>query len=209
MSRKNLLIEYKVAPELLDAVEILRRGEYKVVMVHGSFSQERANKFEEDFHIATLTGQPVIPILISSYGGSVDQLNRMIDLIETAPVPVATIARGMCMSCGSFLLASGTEGYTWASKSTNIMIHDLSAGDFNKAEDVLNDARALKRWKETVFYRLDEQTHKAKGYWMDTLKGKGNTDYYLSAGQAKRLKVIDHVGIPKLTVDISVTTKFE
>ena len=203
------MIEYNVDRRLLDACEILRRGEYKHLTVHGSFNQERANKFEEDFHIATLTGQPIIPIMISSYGGSIDQLNRMIDIIETAPVPVATIAKGMCMSCGSFLLAAGTEGYRWASRGCSIMIHDLQAGDFNKAEDVLSDARTLKKWRELVFHRLDEQTHKEKGHWLKTLRGKGNTDYYLSAGQAKRFKMIDHVGIPRFKVNINMRTSFE
>lgn len=203
------MIRYDVARELLDAEEILRRGPYRTLLVHGAFGQERANKFESEFNEAILSGQPIIPILISSYGGSCDQLNRMIDIIETSPVPVATVTKGMCMSCGILLLAAGTEGYRWAAKSTSIMVHDIADANYGKAEDIISDASYLKKYRELIFARLDKQTHKKKGYWLSTLKGKGNTDYFLMPAEAKKLGLIDHIGIPNLTVKVSVKTTFE
>jgi len=203
------MIRYDVAKELLDAEEILRRGPYRTLLVHGAFGQERANKFESEFEAAVISGQPIIPILISSYGGSVDQLNRMIDIIETSPVPVATVAKGMCMSCGILLLAAGTEGYRWASKGTNIMVHDISDAAYGKAEDIISDVQYLKKYRELVFHRLDKQTHKRKGHWLNTLKGKGNTDWYMLPQEAKQLGVIDHIGIPSMKVKVTVKTTFE
>jgi ATP-dependent Clp protease protease subunit len=206
---KSSFIRYDLASELLDPSDIFRNGEYRVLTVHGSFNQERACRFEEDFFYAQSTDQPVIPILISSYGGSVDQLNRMIDMIETSPVPVATIAKGACMSCGILLLAAGTKGYRWATRSSNLMLHDIEAGDINKTEDVLHGAKALKRYREHVFHRFDEHTGKDEGYWIKYMKEKGNVDIQLSANQAKRLKIIDHIGLPRLNVSVKVETSFE
>lgn len=198
------MIDYEVDPRLDYDADMFRRGEYRWIQIGGSINQERGNKFEEDFHYCITSEQPFIPIMISSYGGHTDQLNRMVDLIETATVPVVTVAKGMCMSAGTFLLAAGTEGYRYAAKSCSIMVHDVTEGNHGKTEDMIAGTKALKKYRDSLFRRFDKQTGQPINYWAKRLKEAGNVDLYLTPRQAKDEGIVDNIGIPRMHVKISL-----
>lgn len=198
------MIDYTIDPALDYDADMFRRGEYRWILIGGSINQDRGNKFEEDFHYCVSAEQPFIPIVISSYGGHTDQLNRIIDLIDSAEVPVATISKGMCMSAGTLLLAAGTPGYRWAASATSIMVHDVSSIELGKTEDLVANTKALKKYRDAIFQRFDRQTGHRKGYWARKLKDVGNVDMYLTARQAKQEGIIDNIGVPRMHVDISL-----
>ena len=53
------------------------------------------------------TGQPVIPILIDSYGGSVYGCLNMISFMKKATLPLHTVVAGKAMSAGAILFGMG------------------------------------------------------------------------------------------------------
>lgn len=198
------MIRYTVGAGLNETAIRTSLG-YKYLTVHGSFDQEQGDKFEKDFFEAVDTGQPIVPILISSYGGAADQLDRMIDLMETSPVPIATIANGVAMSCGVLLLAAGTEDYRWAAKASSIMVHDITCGSWGKIEDMIADAKASERYRRMVYHRFDTHTGHNRGYWMKKMKELGNVDLSLTAKQAQAEGIIDHIGVPRLTISVEMS----
>ena len=203
------MIDFDIDPALNYDYEMFRRGEYRWIQIGGSINQDRGNKFEEEFHYCITSEQPYIPIMISTYGGHTDQLNRMIDLMETATVPIVTIAKGMCMSAGAFLLAAGTEGYRYAARSSSIMVHDVTEGSFGKAEDIVANTKAMKKYRDAVFQRFDRHTGQKRNYWTKKLKKSGNVDMYLTARQAKAEGIIDNIGIPRMKISISLEVSID
>lgn len=165
-----------------------------------SFDEESVKGFFKAF--AKMDADPkcrVIPIVISSYGGQVYSLLAMLDIIETASKPVATIALGKAMSCGAILLSAGTKGHRYASASTDVMLHEVSSMEWGKATDISNNAAQTERLNSYIFGFLQKQSkQKDKKYFLNKLKSMGNIDWYLSSQECKNLGIVDHVSVPKL-----------
>lgn len=176
----------------------LRDPEKNVIYVK-DFSIEKSIEFSKEF--SELNADPaidVIPIIISSYGGSVNALLSMLDVISTATKPVATIVSGPAMSCGSILLAAGTKGFRFAAKQSEILIHEISSGAIGTNTELKNASQNTDRLNNKIFGLLGSFTGKPAKYFLDKLKASGNVDWYLSAKQAKQLGLVDHVGTPLL-----------
>jgi ATP-dependent Clp protease protease subunit len=98
-------IVYKKDP-LIHKCELNRTP---VIIRVNKFDEKSAQEFSEKMSDAHNTGQPVIPIVIDSYGGQVYSLMAMISEIEHAELPVATIVEGKAMSCGAILFSFGNK----------------------------------------------------------------------------------------------------
>lgn len=141
----------------------------------------------------------IIPIMVHSFGGDVHALLAMLDLIDGASKPVATIGIGKAMSCGAFLLAAGTKGYRYAAPNADIMLHEVSSGGWGKNTELQNNTKSTKRLNDLVFKDLAERsTVKDKKFFTKKLRALGNVDWYLSAMEYKKLGLIDHIGVPTL-----------
>src|SRR5574337_1355248 len=137
----------------------------KVVYVN-KFSEESLKQFKADFNDARHTGQEIIPIVIDSYGGAVDALTGMVDEVKNCDVPVATIATGKAMSCGSFLLAAGTQGYRFITPNARVLIHQISAWSFGKKEDLQSDANEIERLSKLMWAYMDDWCKKPRGFFV-------------------------------------------
>ena len=71
------------------------------------FDEAAAAMFTKEMRKAQNTGQPVVPVIIDSYGGQVYSLMSMISDIKYSNLPVATIVQGKAMSCGAILFSFG------------------------------------------------------------------------------------------------------
>jgi ATP-dependent Clp endopeptidase proteolytic subunit ClpP len=139
----------------------------------------------------------IIPIVISSYGGEVLSLMAMRDLIKSSPKPVATIALGKAMSAGACLLAAGTPGFRFASKDTMIMIHEVSGGAMGKTADVEESALAMKALNQKLLNNLAEDCGISVKAIEARMVAKKNVDWSMGPPIAKKLGMIDHIGIPR------------
>ena len=86
-------------PKLIDDLPIIIRLT--------KFDEASAKAFSSAVMKAQNTGQPVLPIIIDSYGGQVYSLMSMISDIKHSRIPVATIVQGKAMSCGAILFSFG------------------------------------------------------------------------------------------------------
>ena len=80
-----------------------------VIIKINRFNEEAASKFSTEISKAHNTGQPVIPVIIDSFGGQAHALLHMISEIDNSDLPVATIAMGKAMSAGAILLGMGIK----------------------------------------------------------------------------------------------------
>lgn len=175
-----------------------------ITLYVNSFTEESAKQFYLDFNKALRHDQTLIPILIDSYGGYVDSLLFMMDLIESSPVPVATFAVGKAMSCGSILLTCGTPGMRFIAPTARVMIHNVSSATWGKHHDMAVDVKETERLQQVAFHKMAKNCGKPKNYFLDQLKKKGNTDWFLTPEDAKKHGLVNHVKVPIFSTNIIV-----
>jgi len=179
----------------------------KFVLVN-KFTEDSVKLFRVEFGAATKTEQPVIPVIIDSYGGLVDSLLAMVDIIRTAQVPVATIVSGKAMSCGSCLLSCGTEGYRYVGKHARVLIHPITGGAWGNDDDIKVSADEIKRLGKVMFRLMAKNCGHPRGYFLDKMKEKRNADWILSPKDCIKHNLAQHIGTPTFRVSINSNVEF-
>lgn len=169
------------------------------------FDDKSIQDFKEHFTRCIDTGQEIIPIYIDSPGGDVTAVLGMIDIIKSSPVPVATIALGFCASAGTILLSAGTEGYRFASPTSQLMLHDLSAGVYGKEEDIKTYTKFIDKLQDIIYNVYDDNCSKERGTFKKIIKKARNTEWYIDVNKAKEINLINHIGIPKFKYEVNVS----
>jgi ATP-dependent Clp protease protease subunit len=141
----------------------------------------------------------IIPVYINSFGGQVYSLIAKRDLIKTSIKPVSTIAVGKAMSCGASLLAAGTKGYRYASPDTRILVHQVSGVNVGKTSDIVEDAKQIATLNDMMLKNLAEDTGNSVSKLKNEIKNRENADWTMTAEEALKWKLIDGIGIPRVT----------
>jgi ATP-dependent Clp protease protease subunit len=180
-----------------------------IVIEVNEFSLESAQAFQEQMDAAQTTGQKVIPVVIDSPGGGVMALMRMIDTIQNSKIPVATIAMGKAMSCGAVLFMAGAEGMRYAGKNTTFLIHDISSITGGKLTEMEVDIALTKKLNNIIFTFMARNTGHPDDFFTKMLKEKGHIDLFLDVNEAKKLNIVNKIGIPSFKTNVQVTYTLE
>ena len=180
-----------------------------MVIYVNEFTNKSAKEFSQKIAIAHNTGQPIIPIVIDSYGGEVYSLMNMISEIINSDLPIMTIAQGKAMSCGAVLLSFGDDGMRYADPNATIMIHDVASGAFGKVAELKSDVKEAERLNKKIFSMVDVNCDQPNGFFMKKLKEKDRADWYLTAKKAKKFNLVNHLRVPTFTVDVEVKMKIK
>lgn len=188
--------------------EVELRHEPVVIRVN-KFDEEAAKKFEHAMSAAQSTGQPLIPVVIDSYGGAVYSLMSMIANIRSSRVPVATIVEGKAMSCGALLFSFGAPGYRYMDRSATIMIHDVSSGAYGKIEEIKADAKEGDRLNQLLYRQMAANCGKEPEFFLKQIHDRSHADWYLDAEEAQSIGLASHLRVPELKVKIAVEYSFD
>jgi ATP-dependent Clp protease protease subunit len=139
----------------------------------------------------------IIPVFINSFGGQVYSLIAKRDIIKSAQKQVATICMGKAMSCGASLLAAGTKGLRFATPDSRILIHQISSMSAGKASDIKEDAAQIQVLNEMILRNLAEDTGTSVAKLKQEIRNRDNADWVLSAEEAKKFGIIDHIEVPR------------
>lgn len=180
-----------------------------IVLFVGKIDEEAAKEFVAGMYAAQDTGQTIIPIIISSYGGSVYALIQMIDAIKASKVKVATIAIGKAMSAGAVLLAMGAPGMRYAAPNATIMIHEVSSSAGGKLGDMISDTTEATRLNALMFKLMAQSIGKPADFFTNLIASKGRADWYLTAEEAVGIGLVNKIGTPEIKVRIKVETTLE
>lgn len=172
------------------------------------FTENSAKKFAEDIHLAEDTGQAIIPIYIDSYGGYCDALTNMLDVIQSLSVSIATIAVGKAMSCGALLLSYGSDGYRYMGSNSRIMIHEVASGAWGKVSALKADTEESMRLNKMLLKIMSNNTGHEDDYYWNIIHEKSHADWYLTAQEAKKHNLINHIKFPRFDVNVDVEIKF-
>lgn len=163
----------------------------RLVVLHGEVNEHSiSNVIVQLLHLANQNHRP-IHLVISTYGGSVDEMFSLYDTIKFLPCPVHTIALGKVMSAGVLLLASGVKGKRMIGSSARIMIHPISGGVLGNVFEAMNEMKEFERLQELMVCALMKET-KLKKEEVDKLMKAGH-DFFLTPEQAIQMGIVDKI----------------
>ena len=203
------MIDLLELPKNSDRQKLRDATDEPVVVEVADFDTSDVKKFREQFRKARKTDQPVIPIMIDSFGGSVYGLSSMLSLIDHSDKPVATIVTGHAMSAGAVLLSAGNEGLRYADPHATIMIHEISGFAGGKFNDVKILTSHMKKLNQNLLERMSRNIGKSKDHIKKLVSKQGHGDLFLSAKKAKRLNLVNHLRVPTMGTKIVKTHLFD
>jgi ATP-dependent Clp protease protease subunit len=170
------------------------------------FGDKAVRDFQDQLDAAVSSGQPIVPIFLSSYGGSIHGLLQMCDSLDAirGSIGIRTIADGRAMSAAADLLSHGDPGLRFVAPSATVMMHDSIHAAFGKLADVRNDAAESARLHKLLMDRLDKNCGKKPGYWAKLLSDNNNVDLFFTPAEAVKHGLADAVGLPQMIVQIGV-----
>jgi ATP-dependent Clp protease protease subunit len=183
----------------------------KPIEIHVThFHPQAVRQFQEDLDNACGTGQPVVPLLIDSWGGSVHGLITMLDHIDSVrqQIGIATVAQGRCMSAGLDLLSAGDDGLRFCSPTSTLMLHECASAAFGKNVEIQSSAVETERLNGLLLSRLDKNCGQSRGYFANLIHAKGHADIFMTPREAVRHRIVNHIGVPHLAMGVSVEYAF-
>ena len=178
----------------------------KIVLVN-KFTEESAKEFREDFYKALQTSQDVVPVVIDSYGGFVDSLLAMIDVIDASPKPVVTFTTGKAMSCGAVLFTCGVKRFI--GPNSRVMIHDVASGAWGTVGKLKVSVEESTRLNDVIYSIMEKNIGKKKGYLGDIVEKKNREDWFLTPKQCVKHGIATDIGTPTFEVSMSMKTSFK
>jgi ATP-dependent Clp protease protease subunit len=182
----------------------LLKSDLVIIEITSEFDTGLARSVEEQLQKAEESGQPFIPIVVSSYGGSVYELLEIIDILKTTKKPLMTIVLGKAMSAGVVLSSFGREGMRYCSPNSTLMIHEVSGGTRGKMYEMEIDTAEARRLNKTLMEMLATNIGKDKDWALVQLATLGHIDWFLSPEQAKEINLCNHIRIPKIKISTQV-----
>lgn len=173
------------------------------------FDEASAKSFSALMSKAQNSGQPVVPVIIDSYGGQVYSLMSMIADIKHSKIPVATIVQGKAMSCGAILFSFGAPGKRFMDEDATLMIHDVSSMAWGKVEEVKVSAEETDRLNQKIYHMMAENCGQDENYFLDIVHDKGHADWFLDAKDCKKHKLANHLRVPDLKIEATVKISFK
>lgn len=161
------------------------------VFLHGEVNEGSvANVIAQMLHLAETNRTP-IHLIVSTYGGSIDEMFSLYDMIKFLPCPVHTVGLGKVMSAGVLLLAAGVKGKRLMGARSRIMMHSVSGGIYGNIFEVENETREHRRLHELMVDMLVAETQMSKHEVERIMDPK--VDRYLTPEEAIVAGIVDKV----------------
>jgi len=129
-----------------------------------------------------------ITISLNSPGGDICEMNGIIDYIQSLPFKVNVVCRGQAVSAGAWILACAT-GIRAMSRNSTMMLHEGTYEMQDKFHSIKSTVDYFNHVEEVSCQMLAEKTGIEASFW----KEKCKLDWYLTAEEALKLKLIDKI----------------
>jgi len=164
----------------------------RIVFLHGAVDEPAiANIIAQLLFLASQKPAP-IHLVLSTYGGSLDEMFSLYDTIKFLPCPVHTVALGKVMSAGVLLLASGIKGKRLIGASSRIMVHPVSGGAIGNIFEIENETKAIRAVHDRMVNMLVNETKMTREYIEGFVMGR-MLDHYLTPEEAIEQGIADKI----------------
>jgi len=166
----------------------------RIIFLSGPIDDHVANTVvAQMLHLASKDPEKEIKLYINSPGGSVTAGLAIYDTMQYIKPDVSTFSIGMSASMGALILAAGTKGKRYALPNSEILLHQVMGGAKGQASEIEITAKQILRIKE----QMNKIMAKHTGQPLAKITQDTDRDFYLSAEEAKKYGVVDHVINPK------------
>jgi ATP-dependent Clp protease protease subunit len=135
--------------------------------------------------------KPHLTLMICSPGGNLATCFGLIDVMLGSQIPVHTVGVGQIASCGLLLFITGARGNRTLTPNTSILSHQYSWGSYGKEHELVAQVKEFnltgKRMLEHYKHCTGLSEANIRKYLLPP------EDMYLSAEEAKRLRMCDKV----------------
>jgi len=132
-----------------------------------------------------------LTLMLCSPGGNLSTCFGLIDVIQGSQIPVHTVGIGQIASCGLLLFISGAKGHRTLTPNTSILSHQYSWGSYGKEHELVAQVKEFnltgRRMLEHYKFCTGLSEANIRKYLLPP------EDIYLSAEEAKRLRICDRV----------------
>jgi ATP-dependent Clp protease protease subunit len=164
----------------------------RIVLLNGDVTEHSVGAIvAQMLYLANENNRKPMYLMISTYGGCIDSMFSLYDMIKFLPCPVYTVALGKVMSAGILLLASGSKGKRLIGKSTRLMIHSVSGGMQGNVFEMANESKEQVRLHEQMIEAIAAET-KMNREELNAIMNLGH-DYYITAEQAIKYGIVDQI----------------
>jgi ATP-dependent Clp protease protease subunit len=161
----------------------------RIVFLSGDVNEHSITSVIEQLLVLANQSPRPIHLVVSTYGGSVDEMFSLYDTIKFLPCPVHTVGLGKVMSAGVLLLASGVKGKRQLGRSARIMIHPVSGGVVGNVFEMMNEVAESQRLQSLMVDALVSESKMTKEQVMKLMKS--GCDNYLTPIEAVKLGIVD------------------
>ena len=199
------MILYQASPHLrVSPQEAVSRP--RVIRVN-NFGARAVHAFKSQVQFCISMGQPILPVVVDSYGGEAYGMFAMIDILDSARqhTKIATVVEGKAMSAGAWLFACGGDmGLRFVGPNATVMIHEGASGAVGKTSDLIASAQESKRLGDLAWAMLNKRCGQKPGYFESLAHDADNTDLYFTPEQAITSGMADAIGLPQMVVSVDV-----
>lgn len=198
---RNEMDEYMISQLVPMVVEQSSRGE-RMFDIYSRLLKERVIFLvgQVEDHMANLVVAQLlflesenpdkdIHLYINSPGGSVSAGLSIYDTMQFIKPDVSTMCIGQAASMGALLLTGGAANKRYALPHSRIMIHQPLGGFQGQSTDIQIHAKEILLARE----RLNAILAKHSGQSMETIQADTERDFFMSAEESKKYKLIDDV----------------
>jgi len=163
----------------------------RIVYLAGEVSEASiTNVIAQLLGLASISNKP-IQLVVSTYGGSVDEMFSLYDVMKFLSCPVHTVGLGKIMSAGILLLSSGKKGARLLGNNARLMIHPIAGHAFGKMFDLENEVAECRRMQNLMIELLKKETKMTKAD-IDKIMNLSH-DFYLTPQQALKYGIVDKI----------------
>jgi ATP-dependent Clp protease protease subunit len=163
----------------------------RTVFLHGEVTEQLIlGVIASIIQLANVSSDPIY-LVVSTYGGSADEMFSLYDTIKFLRAPVYTVGLGKIMSAGVLLLAAGVKGRRLIGASARIMIHSVSSGAVGNIFELETETKETRRLQSLMEARLLKETKLTKLQLERMMLSSVNQ--YIVAEQAIAMGIADKV----------------
>lgn len=184
------LEEYEAWRAQQEAKKTKTLDDLRTILYYGDVDSDRSKEVVRkllEFE-AKDPGEPIIMKIASSGGSALDGIT-VIETMRTITSPVMTLCIGYAFSMALVILASGEKGSRFCTRGSWVMMHQISAGRFQRFDELKTTFGFYERLNDQLAQVMAE----ASGQKFAVVKQDMRDDVWMNAREAKTRGFIDGI----------------
>ena len=172
-----------------DTMAIEKMLESRLIYLYSEINEEAANVIQSLLLFYDQMSNDDIWLFINSTGGQVYSGLGIYDAMQFIVSNVNTINTGIAASMAAVLLTAGQKNKRFALRHSRVMIHQPIGGISSQISDIEITSHEILKLKQELYTIISD--HSGQPY--DKVKKDCESDYWMSAEEAKEYGIIDKV----------------